>query len=259
LNPATLSTAAVTDGRRIRYAGRGQLAAHRRRCLPNNQACQRQPRERFRSRGGAILRPARQGSDSSRPASTVERRRPDVNQQVRALNAGHVRRAAVIATLTARELQPHSRGSSRPNLCHSNCADMKSRTRARRYAPNARPSTPISPAPALPILEQQDSPHSRRDRQSIATSVSNYSSRSSMDIGNLLSPLLPSDPVGQAELAGHSPHNRPRYGMALPCHILREASNVSQHKVPGLSLERVQHQLSMPSIGTFPCLKSCLA
>jgi hypothetical protein len=133
--------------------------------------------------------------------------------------------------------------STRPALYHLNCANMKSSPRTRRHAPNAYPATPISPAPALPDLEQQDSSSfSWRGRQSTAISASNSSSRSSMGIGNLLSPSSPSDTVGQGELASSPPHKRSKNGMTLPHIKLREASNVLQYDGPGSSPEPVPHQ-----------------
>ena len=121
---------------------------------------------------------------------------------------------------------------------------MPSRPRTRRYAPTAYSSSPISPAPALaaPIVEQQDSSSSsRRDQRSNATSVSISSSRSSMDIGNLLSPSSPSELVRQDELERSPPHKRPRHGMALPSITLSEASNALQHEAPGSLPEPIPH------------------
>src|ERR1700733_2439165 len=135
---------------------------------------------------------------------------------------------------------------------HSRSANKSSRLRARRYTPTTYSSSPISPAPALPSFERQDSSSSsRRGQRSNPTSDSISSSRSSMDIGNLLSPSSPSEPVGQGELGRSPPHKRTRHGMALPSTAPREASNALQHNALGTSLEPMPHH--SPTVDALSC------
>lgn len=70
-----------------------------------------------------------------------------------------------------------------------------------------------------------------------------------MDIGNLLSPSCPSEPVGQDEPERVPPHKRTRHGMALPSTAPRKASNALQLDAPGTSPEPMLHH--SPTVDIF--------